>query len=264
MERVQIKRHGHVAEVILSRSDKMNAIDIPMFEALIKAGNEVNKDASVRCVILRGEGRSFCAGLDLSNFTPDPNAEMNQSLMPRPYGESNKWQEAVWVWRKCAVPVIAAVHGIAYGGGLQIMSGADIKIVHPETKLSIMEGKWGIIPDMSGTQLWRHNVRQDILMELTYTHRIFSGIEAVEYGFATHTSETPRDDAMKLAHEIASKSPSFIVQSKKLLTSAPYMNTAEGLLMESQLQEDIIRKENQMEAVFAGMQKREGKFKDFR
>lgn len=263
-ERVKIIKHGAIAEVILNRPDKMNALDIDMFNAIIDAGHQVSNDKTVRAVILRGEGKGFCAGLDLANFSPDPNAEINQDLNPRTHGIANKWQAAAWVWRECPVPVIAAVHGIAYGGGLQILSGADIKYVHTDTKLSIMEMKWGIIPDMGGTQLWRHNIREDIIKELTFTHRVFSGEEAVEYGFATFLSDNPTGSAMKLATQIANQNPSAIVKAKKLINASHYLSAEEGLQMESREQQEIIRKENQLEAVFSKMQKRVAKFEDYR
>lgn len=262
--RVKIIRRGAIAEVILNRPKKMNALDIDMFDAIIDAGQAVSEDKGVRVVVLRGEGEAFCAGLDLANFSPDPNAEINQNLIPRSHGIANKWQAAAWVWRDCPVPVIAAVHGVAYGGGLQIFSGADIKYVHPETKLSIMEMKWGIIPDMGGTQLWRHNVREDIIKELTFTHRVFSGVDAVQYGFGTFNSDDPIKSAMALATQIESKSPSAIVKAKKLINASSYLSESEGLLMESKEQQDIIRQENQLEAVFSKMQKRVANYKDYR
>jgi len=159
--------------------------------------------------------------------------------------------------------VIGAIHGVAFGGGLQIMLGADIRYITADTKLSIMETKWGIIPDMAGTQIMRHLIREDIIKELTYTHRVFSGTEAVQYGFATHVVEDPHTAAMTLAKEIASKSPDAIVTAKRVINAAPYLNQEEGLLLESKAQQGILLKENQLEAVFSGMQKRAGKFKDF-
>ncbi len=263
--RVDIQIDGHIAIVKLNRPDKMNALDTAMFDAIIEAGEQCAANPSIRAVVLCGAGRAFCAGLDLSNFSPD-NADSVSSnpLETRTHGIANKWQKAVWVWRELPVPVIAAVHGVSFGGGLQIMLGADIKFVAPDTKLCILEVKWGIIPDMAGTQLMRHSVRDDIIRELTYTHRVFSGEEAVNYGFATHTSDTPLEDAIKLAKEIASKSPSAVVMAKELLNKAPYLDQEKGLLEESILQDRIIGKKNQLEAVFAGLQKREGQFDDFR
>lgn len=264
-KRVTIEINNHAAVVRLNRPEKMNALDIAMFDAIIEAGEVVGKNSSVRCVVLAGEGRAFCAGIDLSNFSPDNESSVTkQPLADRTHGIANRFQKAVWIWREIPIPVVAAVHGVAFGGGLQIMLGADIKYIHPETKLSIMETKWGIIPDMAGTQLMRHSVRDDIIRELTYTHRIFSGKQAVEYGFATHVSESPYEDALKLATEIASKSPSAIVKAKKVLNQAPYLSPEEGLMLESVEQDEIIGKKNQMEAVFSGMQKRPGNFEDYR
>ena len=261
--RVNILVQDHVAIVKFNRPDKMNALDIPQFEAIIEAGQSLAENPSVRSVVLTGEGKAFCAGLDVSNFKMGNN-QVSGNLKKRTYGIANMWQQAAWVWRELPVPVVAAAHGVVFGGGLQIMLGADIKYIAPDTKLSIMEVKWGLIPDMAGTQLMRHSVRDDIIRELTYTHRVFTGIEAVEYGFATHVSENPFEDALKLAQEIASKSPSAIVKAKKVLNAAPYLNQEDGLMMESIEQEEIMMKKNQIEAVMAGMQKRPGNFEDYR
>lgn len=265
MKRVSVTIDQHVAIVKLDRAEKMNALDHEMFLAIIAAGEEVSANPSVRAVVLHGDGRAFCAGLDLMSMAESDGGEgAVEGLVERTYGIANKWQKVAYTWRECPVPVIAAVHGVAFGGGLQIMAGADIKYVAPDTKLSIMEMKWGLIPDMAGTQLWRHSVRDDIIRELTYTHRVFSGKEAVDYGFATHVSENPFEDAMKLAQEIASKSPTAVVKAKKVLNKAAYLSVEDGLQMESDEQNLIIKKKNQMEAVFAGMQKRPGNFDDFR
>jgi len=262
-KRITISIEDNVADVRFNRPEKMNALDIEMFDAIVEAADKLAKDTSVRCVVLSGEGKAFCAGLDLANFTPDSEM-LSQPLEDRTHGIANKWQAAAWVWRNLPVPVIAAVHGVCFGGGLQIMSGSDIKFIAADTKVSIMEMKWGIIPDMAGTQLWRHSVRDDVLRELTYTHRVFSGKEAVAYGFATHVSTNPYAEAMMLANEIASKSPSAIVKAKKVFNEAPYLNMEDGLMLESVEQKEIILKKNQMEAVFSGMQKRKAEFDDFR
>ena len=262
-ERVSISIENHIATVSLDRPDKMNALDTSMFESIVEAIDVVEKDASVRVVVLHGEGKAFCAGIDLSNFQ-SPDGVGREPLAKRTHGNANIFQKVAMGWRELSVPVIAAVHGVSFGGGLQIMLGADIKYIAPDTKLSVMEMKWGLIPDMAGTQLMRHSVRDDIIRELTYTNRVFSGKEAVEYGFATHISEDPLSDAFKLAKEIASKSPSAVVKAKKVLNEAPYLNVDDGLMMESVEQDAIILKKNQMEAVFSSMQKREGNFDDHR
>jgi len=266
MERVKIVKHPNkVAEVILNRPDKMNALDMPMFDAIIKAGEELNQDKSIRAIVLRGEGHVFCAGMDTANFNMDPNSEVNKTdLEERTFGIANKFQKVGWVWRECQVPVIAAVEKVAFGGGLQIMLGADIKYIHPATQLSIMEMKWGLIPDMAGTQLMRQQIRLDIFKELTFTNRLFTAQEAVAYGFATHLSDDPIKAAIDMANEIATKSPSAIVQAKHVLNKAVYLNEADGLMLESKAQKAIIKQHNQVEAIFAAMQKRNGDFKDYR
>jgi len=264
--RVTVTIKDHIADVRLNRPDKMNALDDAMFLALIDTGLTLAKDKSVRCVVLSGEGRSFCAGLDLSNFKmPDASDSVtNQKLADRTHGNANKFQKCVMVWHDMPVPVIAAVHGVSYGGGVQIMMGADIRYIAPDTKCSIMEMKWGLVPDLGGTQLWRHNVRGDILRELTYTNRVFSGEDAVSYGLATHTSTDPHNDAMKLAQEIASKSPTAVVKAKQLLNEAPYLGVDDGLMNESVIQDEIMGNKNQLEAVFSQMQKRAAQFEDYR
>ena len=263
--RIETTIKDHIADVKLVRSDKMNALDQHMFDALISTAAALEANGDVRCVVISGVGKAFCAGLDLSNFNMDQTSNLKaQPLAVRTHGMANHPQKAAWAWRELSVPVIAAVHGVAIGGGLQIMLGSDIRYVHPDTKLSIMEIKWGLVPDMSSTQVMRHIVRDDIIRELTYTGRMFSGREAVEWGFATHLSEDPYTDAMALAKIIASKSPSAIQGSQKLLSQAPYCNQEEGLILESVIQDDIIWKENQLEAVFSEMQRRPGNYKNAR
>lgn len=267
--RIDISVINGVADVRLIRMDKMNALDNDMIDALVEASETVCKDKSVRCVVLSGEGRAFCAGLDMGSLgdiidSSEGDLNDNQPLATRTHGVANRPQQAVWGWRECPVPVIAAVHGVAFGGGFQLTLGADIRIVHPETKLSIMEIKWGLIPDMAGTPLMREIVRGDVIRELTYTGRIFSGVEAVDFGFATRVSDDPKTEALKIANEIASKSPSAIQAAKKAFNGLNGLNDAQALLRESEIQDEIIGRENQIEAIMAGMQKRDATFKDVR
>lgn len=265
-DRIKIEISNHVADVRMIRSDKMNALDELMFDALIEAGESLAKNGDVRCVVISGEGRGFCAGLDLSSFkmpTTDGSI-LSEPLATRTHGIANKPQKSVWVWRELPVPVIAAVHGVAIGGGLHIMLGSDIRYIEPKTKCAIMEMKWGIIPDLSTSQIMIHSVREDIMRELAYTNRMFSGEQAVEWGFATHLSDDPHADATLLAEEIARKNPHAIQAAKSLFNKAPYLNPTEGLLYESQLQDNIIGKPNQLEAVMSSLQKKEGKFKNAR
>lgn len=263
-QRVTLTVENHVGIIKFNRPDKMNALDPAQIDAILDVAKDVQNDANIRVVVLAGEGRAFCAGIDIGALASSVGAGEFESVAPRTHGIANRWQKIVWQWREMQVPVVAAVHGVAFGGGLQIMMGADIRIVAPDTKLSIMEMKWGLIPDMAGTQLFRHSVRDDVLRMLTYTHRVFSGAEALEYGFATQLSTTPFDDAIALAQEIASKSPSAVVLAKKLLNEAPYSNAADGLITESVLQDKLVGSKNQLESIFAGMQKRPANFENYR
>lgn len=250
-----------VAQVRLTRGDKMNALDPEMFERIIEAGHRLQRLKGLRAVVLSGEGRAFCAGLDLSNFSR-PRSPDEPELTERTYGNSNKFQQVAMQWRKLQVPVIAAVHGVCFGGGLQIASGADIRIVHPETRMAIMEMKWGLVPDMGGYALWRGLVRDDVLRELIYTNREFSGEEAQMLGLATYIDTDPLARATAIASEIANRNPHAIRAAKRLQQGMMERETDEILLEESIEQHGVMRTKNQIEAVMAGMEKRAPKFED--
>jgi enoyl-CoA hydratase/carnithine racemase len=260
-----------VADVRLNRADKMNALDPAMFDGIVDAIDQLGKDTSLRAVVLSGEGRAFCAGLDMASFAgmaqnsandDDDDGSGADRLMKRVYGDANKFQHVAWGWHTLPVPVIAAVHGVAFGGGFQIACGADIRVTAPDTRHAIMEMKWGLVPDMAGIPIVRNLASDDVVRELCYTARIFDGKEAKEYGFATKLSDDPHSDAMKLAHEIAAQSPDAVRANKRLLNMSRDQNAPEVLLEESREQAGVIGKPNQIEAVMAGMAKRPGNFKD--
>ncbi|MBI5604613.1 MAG: crotonase/enoyl-CoA hydratase family protein [Deltaproteobacteria bacterium] len=265
-ERVVYTIEDGVADVRLNRPEKMNALDPAMFEAITATGKELAANKAIRAVVLSGEGKAFSAGLDFMSFqamAKTDREKLNRDLFKaEPDNPANYAQQPAFVWHWFPVPVIAAVHGVAFGGGLQVALGADIRIVAPDAKLSVMEIKWGLVPDMGGTQLLRHLVRLDVLKELTYSGRVVSGTEAVALGLATRVNENPYEEAMKLAREIASKSPDAIRADKKLLNAAWLVTVAEGLKMEADLQQTVIGKPNQVEAVLSNMEKRTPQFKD--
>jgi len=265
-DRVRVTVEGGVADVRLVRADKMNALDDAMFEALIETGERMKTERGVRCVVISGEGRAFCAGLDMGNFqrmgARDPERSATGRLSKRTNGIANRPQYAAWVWREVPVPVIAAVHGVAFGGGFQVMLGADIRYAAPDTKLSIMEIKWGLVPDMAGTQLLRNLVRDDIVRELTYTGRVFLAEEGAKLGIITRVCADPHAEAMASAREIAMKSPDAIRAAKRLLNTTPFAPIAEGLMMESVEQEALGGKPNQIEAVMSNLEKRPPRFTD--
>ena len=250
-----------VAQVRFTRGDKMNALDRAQFEAVLEAGQALREMKGLRVAVLSGEGRAFCAGLDLSSMAAG-GSNPQAKLVDRTHGNANRAQEAAMTWRKCPVPVIAAVHGVCFGGGLQIASGADIRVVHPATRMAVMEMKWGLVPDMGGYALWRGLVRDDILRELTYTNREFSGEEALGLGFATMIGDDPLARATALAETIANKNPDAIRGSKRLFKVMQEEGEDAILLAESREQDGIMRTPNQVEAVMAEMEKRPPRFAD--
>ena len=224
-DRITIDIVDGVADVRLVRADKMNALDPKMFAAIVEAGDVLRSSPEVRVVVLSGEGKAFCAGLDMANFAGmaaagkdgDDSIEKppRKALAERSHGMANLPQHAAWMWHELPVPVIAAVHGVSFGGGFQLALGADVRYAAPGTRFSIMEIKWGLVPDMAGTQLMRHLVREDIIRELSYSGRVFSVEEALDYGFVTRICDDPRADALALAKEIAGKNPAAIRANKR-------------------------------------------------
>ncbi len=260
MARVSVEYKDHIAHVTLTRGDKMNALDEAMIKALLAAGQEVAA-SDARAVVLSGEGKSFCAGLDMASFAKMAHMDPTEWLMTRSHEDANEMQELALIWRRIPVPVICAIQGAAYGGGLQIALGADIRIAHPEAKLAVMEMKWGIIPDMGGMVLLPKLVRSDVLRLLTYTARPIGAAQAAEWGLVTKLSDDPRTEALALAENIASQSPSAIRAAKRLIDFAETNPRADVLLAESSEQVDLIGKPDQTEVVMAQMQGRKPEFK---
>ena len=250
-----------VAQVRLNRPDKLNALDPAMFDAVIAAGERLRGLKGLRAVVLAGEGRAFCAGLDTGSFAAG-GSDPTRTLAARTHGNANRAQEAAMTWRKCPAPIVAAVHGACFGGGLQIASGADIRVVAPDARLAIMEMRWGLVPDMGGYALWRGLVRGDRLRELVYTNREFSGAEALELGLATFVESDPLARARAIASAIANRNPDSVRAAKRLFDVMDDEPTDAILLAESRAQDSVIRRPNQVEAVMAGMQKRAAKFSD--
>ena len=268
-DRVTVTVEDGVANVRMMRADKMNAIDPAMFLALTAAGEELKSRTDVRAAVLSGDGRAFCAGLDMGSMAQlaapadDSRDAVLAEAADRTEAGANLAQQAAYVWREVPVPVIAAVHGVAFGGGFQIALGADIRIVAPEARLSVMEIKWGLIPDMSGMVLLRGLVRDDVARELTWTGRILNGDEAVSLGIATRVAEDPYAEALAMAREIAGKSPDAIRAGKRLLNLIQTDATAHDIfLAESHEQRALIGTPNQTEAVMANVEKRSPNFVD--
>jgi enoyl-CoA hydratase/carnithine racemase len=269
-DRISITISDGIADVRLNRPDKINALDQAMFHAIVDAGEGLKGDASVRVVVLSGEGRGFCAGLDFSSFqamagdTAQPAAQEGGRSLGA-IGETggritHLGQQACWVWQELEVPVIAAVHGPALGGGLQIALGADLRIVAPDAKLSVLEARWGLIPDMTGTVMLPKLVGLDVAKELTFSGRMVSGTEAVALGLATRVADDPRAAAMELAADLVTKSPDALREGKRLLNLSGTRPVAEQLHDERVTMGSLIGSPNQVEATMAYFEKRSPKF----
>jgi enoyl-CoA hydratase/carnithine racemase len=268
-DRVTVTVEAGVADVRLNRPDKRNALDGAMFLALAEAGERLKTEPALRAVVLSGEGASFCAGLDFGSFQQMADGDVESASAQRGNPAemadgriTHLGQQVAWVWQEVPVPVIAAVHGHALGGGIQIALGADIRIVHPDAQLSVREIHWGLIPDMTGTLMLTRLVRPDVAKELTFTGRIVSGVEAVELGLATRLSDTPREDALALAREIAGRSPEAVRGAKALFNRLLGEDAAVQFAEERAVIGGLIGGANQIESVMANFEKRPPVFTD--
>jgi enoyl-CoA hydratase/carnithine racemase len=264
-DRVTITIDEGVADVRMNRPDKLNALDTEMFVGLVDAAASLAADRSVRAVVLSGEGRAFCAGLDFSGFMAMAGSGQGDGIAT--IGSTNGRithlaQQAAHGWREVPVPVIAAVHGHCLGGGLQIALGADLRIVHPEAKLSVLEVRWGLTPDMTITATLPPLVGADVAKELTWTGRMVSGAEAAALGLCTRTAEDPRGVALALAQDLAGKSPEAIRGAKELIDASATASLAEQYAHERRMIASLIGTPNQVEAVAAFFEKRTATFND--
>jgi enoyl-CoA hydratase/carnithine racemase len=263
-QRVDVRVDDHVALVTLARPEKHNALDLPMFEQIVGAAERLAAEPGVRVIVLHGDGPSFCSGLDVASIMQsDPARPGLSGLTDRVEGESpNLFQRVAYDWVRMPVPVIAAVHGNCLGGGLQIALGADIRIATSDARLSVMEVRWGLIPDMSITRTLPRLVSIDVAKELTFTGRTFSGEEARELGVVTRVAPDPLAAASELAAEIASRSPDAVRRAKRLYDQSWTAAADESLALEAELQLELIGSPNQLAAVAAGLSREPARFED--
>lgn len=275
---VTIEISGGVADVRLDRPEKYNALSREMFAALGEAGERLAGERSVRAVVLSGNGRGFCAGLDFDSFramtagagdaphagapAPARNEQPARAQEKPDARPDNFFQRAAYTWKRLPVPVIAALHGVAYGGGFQIALAADLRIARPDARFSILEIQWGLVPDVALTQTARGVLRHDVVKELTWTGRVVDGREALSLGIVTRLADDPLAAAQELAREIAARSPDAIRAGKRLLEEAWHADPASGLALEARLQGGLIGTPNQVEAVKAALEKRPARFRD--
>jgi enoyl-CoA hydratase/carnithine racemase len=260
-ERVRVEIADHVAVVTLTRADKHNALDVPMFEGIIGAAERLMEEPGIRAVVLHGDGQSFCSGLDIMSIMAAGGGL--DGIVDPLRGEVPNWfQRTAHNWLRVPVPVIAAIHGNCLGGGLQIALAADIRIATPDARLSVMEVKWGLVPDMSISRTLPRLVSIDVAKELTFTGRVFDGTEARELGVVTRLADDPLSAARELAAEIAGRSPDAVRAAKRLYNEAWTGSAQETLALEAELQLGLIGSPNQLAAVSAGFSKEPAEFVD--
>jgi enoyl-CoA hydratase/carnithine racemase len=260
-----------VADVRLNRPEKLNALDGAMFDALVQTGELLRDDTAVRAVVISGEGRGFCAGLDLASLMTMAGGEgqsgatdVTSSLGRRVPGRiTNQAQQVAYVWSELAVPTIAAIHGVALGGGLQIALAADLRFVAPDARLSVLEIRWGLVPDMTGTHFLPRLVGLDVAKELTWTGRMVEAPEAARIGLVTQIHADPRGAALAFAADVAAHSPEAIRGAKALLNRSAAADQAQQFVAESEVMGSLIGSANQVEAVHAFIEKRTASFSDF-
>ena len=261
MARVTTEIRDHVAHVTLTRADKMNAVDPDMAEAIVAAGEALIGNEDIRAVLLSGEGKGFCAGLDVASFGKFAKQDPVERVVPRTHGDSNLMQRVATVWRDVPVPVIAAVHGVAFGAGFQLALGADVRIAAPGTKMAVMEAKWGLVPDMGGMVLMPQLMRSDVIRLMTYTAEPVLAEQGVDWGFVTEIADDPHARALEIVTTIAGKSPSGTRIAKALIATAESgASEAEVLMAESVEQAKLIGGAHQVEIIAANMAGRKPEF----
>ena len=269
-DRVKVSIEGGIADVRLDRADKRNALDPAMFDAIARAGKDLVSNKEIRAVVLSGSGASFCAGLDFASFQSMANGGSSNSETKSNSGENagamqpgaitHLAQQICWVWQEVPVPVIAAIQGHALGGGMQLALGADIRIAHPDTQFAMREVHWGLIPDMTGTLMLSRLVRDDVAKDLVFSARVISGTEAHQLGVVTRLTDSPLEVAMKMANEIAERSPDAVRGAKALINRLSNAGAAEHFAEERKIIYSLIGKPNQVEAVMSNFEKRPASF----
>lgn len=253
-ERVSTVIRGSVAYVTMTRGDKYNGLDLEMFHALVAAAKRIKRDRDIRVVILQGEGPAFCSGLDFGSAGKHP-VKFALNFLRVPGRKTNLYQEVCWAWRELPVPVIAVIHGRCYGGGMQLALGADFRFTTPDCEFSIMEARWGLVPDMTGSVTLRELVGMDVAMRLTMTGETFSGERAAELGLVTEVSDDPRKAAEEFADELAARSPDAIAATKALFQRTRHLSPRAAFRVESRWQRRLLRGKNHKIARAAGKAK---------
>ena len=259
MSPVRVAHMGSWVDVVLARPEKHNAIGIDTLSELIRVGRELRKDRQIRAVILRAEGASFSSGLDIPGFMKKPSKMLSNFLRPL-WRNTNNFQEVAWVWRRLPVPVIAVLHGRCYGAGVQIAMGADFRFATPDCEMSIMEAKWGLIPDMSGTVSFREVMPLDVAKKLSMTAEVFNAEQGKAWGLVTETHADPLAAARALVEQIATRSPDSVASTKFLFQRAWPASVNKAFCLERWYQLRLLLGRNQKQAVKAAQKKQAATF----
>jgi len=239
-ERVTVDIRDHIAYVRLNRPDKLNGLDFPMLEQLVAAARTVRADRSLRAVILLGEGSSFSSGLDFASVMSEPR-RVARAFIRLPWRSTNLFQRACWEWRTLPIPVLAVLHGHCYGGAFQIALAADFRFATPDCMLSIMEAKWGLIPDMTASVTLRELVGADVAKRLVMTGETFDGREAHRLGLASGVADDPLGEAERFVARLSTRSPDSVAAAKKLLNRTRTLPVRAALRAERSLQLGLLR-----------------------
>lgn len=258
-ERVTTEIRDNIAHVTMTRPDKLNGLDLEMLRGLVTAARDIRRRRDVRAVVLRGAGEAFCAGLDFASVGKHP-VHLVRAFLRLPGSATNLFQEACWAWRKLPVPVVAVVHGRCYGGGLQLALAADFRVATPDCELSVLEAKWGLVPDMTATVTLRELVGMDVAKRLTMTGEAFTGRRAAELGLATSAHEEPDAAVDELVGALVTRSPDSVAATKALFHRTRHVSPRRAFRVESRIQRQLMTRKNHKIARKAGMTREPPRF----
>lgn len=259
MSNIDYDVRDDVAHVRLNRPDKHNALTLDMLDDLARAADRAAKDRSLRAVILSGEGPSFCSGLDFASAGKERGRIM-RNLVPKRSSAANNFQAAGWAWRGVPVPVIAVIGGHCYGGGLQIALGADFRFSARDADYSILEAKWGLIPDMSLSASIAQLTSIDIAKRLTMTGEMFDAEQALDWGLVSSVDDDPMAAALALVDAVKQRSPDSVAASKSLFENTWYNGSRLSFPVEQALQVRLLRGKNSAIARKAGLDRSAPRF----
>jgi len=261
-ELIKLEIKNKIATITLNRPQKKNALTLEMLVTLSTIGDNLKNETSLKCIIIKGSAGTFSSGIDITSFASLASDKqlLNSIMAPLDGVSYNQIQKSCLIWQEISIPVVAVLEGPVFGAGLQLALGADIRIAGDNTVLSIMETKWGLIPDMGITQTLPKLISYDQALYATLTSNLITATEAKSLGLVTICSKNPYDESTKWVKGISARSPEAIVSTKTLYKKAWSEKTTENVRLEALLQTKLIGSPNQMEAVLANIENRTPNF----